>query len=178
MTQHADTPSQARPLPAPGDYRLDPADSTIRARARAMFGLLPVTGTFQLRSGTVRIAPDLAGCTAAAVIDAGSYASGNTTRDADVTSPTLLDAGRFPDISFTGAGARAEQDGWVLDGSVTAHGVTRAVPLQVTEARAEGGTAWFRAEAQVDRTWFGVTKKKGMVGREVTLSIEARADRA
>ena len=178
MTQPTGTGTPARPFPAPGDYQLDAAHSTIRARARAMFGLFPVTGTFQLRGGTVRITPDLAGCTAEAVIDAGSYASGNATRDADVTSATLLDAGRFPDISFTGSRARAEPDGWELDGSVTAHGVTRAVPLRVTEARAEGNTAWFRAEARVDRTWFGVTKKKGMVGRKVTLSIEARADRA
>lgn len=177
MTQPSNTSIQSG-LPPTGDYRLDPAHSTIRARARAMFGLLPVTGTFQLRRGAVRITPDLSGCTAAAVIDAASYASGNATRDADVTSATLLDADRFPDIGFTGVGARADRDGWVLDGALTAHGVTRAVPLRVTGARAEGDAAWFRAEARVDRTWFGVTRKKGMVGREVRLSIVARANRA
>lgn len=49
---------------------------------------------------------------------------------------------------------------------------------RVTGAYADGGTAWFRAEARVDRTWFGVTRKKAIVGREVMLSIVARADRA
>lgn len=177
MTQPSNTSARSG-LPAAGDYRLDPAHSTVRARARAMFGLVPVTGTFQLRRGAVRITPELAGCSASAVIDAGSYASGNPARDAAVASAALLDAGRFPDISFAGIGARADMDGWVLDGAVTAHGVTRAVPLRVTGAYADGGTAWFRAEARVDRTWFGVTRKKAIAGREVMLSIVARADRA
>ena len=40
-------------------------------------------------------------------------------------------------------------------------------------ARLEAGGARFRATARLDRTSFGVTKKKGMVGRTVDLVIEA-----
>ena len=45
-------------------------------------------------------------------------------------------------------------------------------------ARQEDGAAWFRATARLDRTSFGVTKKKGMVGRTVDLVIEAVAQPA
>jgi len=44
--------------------------------------------------------------------------------------------------------------------------------------REEAGGARFRATARLDRTSFGVTKKKGMVGRTVDLVIEAVAQPA
>ena len=78
--------------PSPGDYTLDPERTTIRADVKAMFGLLTVHGTFRLRSGQVSIAADPAASSVQASIEAGSFASGNATRDADVVSATLLDA--------------------------------------------------------------------------------------
>jgi 2-polyprenyl-6-methoxyphenol hydroxylase-like FAD-dependent oxidoreductase len=122
-------------------------------------------------------AEDPAACTARATIDASSYDSGNARRDRDVSSPALLDAGRFPDITFTGTGARAEHDSWIVDGSVSAHGATDTIQVRVSEARTEGDGAYFRATARLDRTRLGISGKKGMVGRNVTLSIEARATR-
>ena len=44
--------------------------------------------------------------------------------------------------------------------------------------RQEDGAARFRATARLDRTSFGVTNKKGMVGRTVDLVIEAVAQPA
>ena len=115
--------------PAPGTYTLDPERTTIRADAKAMFGLLTVHGTFRLQSGQVSIAADPGASSVQASIAAGSYASGNTRRDADVVSANLLDAKAFPEITFTGQGARRDGDGWVLPGSVTAHGTS--VPAEV-----------------------------------------------
>lgn len=45
--------------------------------------------------------------------------------------------------------------------------------LRVTETGAEDGLVRFRAAARLDRTSFGVTKKKGMVGRTADVVIEA-----
>jgi polyisoprenoid-binding protein YceI len=39
----------------------------------------------------------------------------------------------------------------------------------------EAGEARFRATARLDRTSFGITRKKGLVGRAVNLAIEAVA---
>ena len=91
MTEHApDTfPADA---PPPGTYTLDPERTTIRADVKAMFGLLTVHGTFRLQSGQVSIAADPGTSSVLASIEAGSFASGNAKRDADVVSATLLDA--------------------------------------------------------------------------------------
>jgi polyisoprenoid-binding protein YceI len=171
MTENASGTSVAA-TPAPGTYTLDPENTTVRANVKAMFGLLTVHGTFRLKSGQVIIAADPAGSSVRAVIDAASYASGNATRDADVLAPGLLDARGFPEITFTGRGARREGNGWVVTGSVTAHGTPAPAEVRVSDARVEGGAIRFVATARLDRTSFGVTKKKGMVGRTVDLIIE------
>ena len=164
--------------PAPGTYTLDPERTTIRANVKAMFGLTTVHGTFRLQSGQVSIAADPGTSSVRASIAAGSYASGNATRDADVTSATLLDARAYPEITFTGEGARRDGDGWVVPGSVTAHGTAVPAEVRLSDVRDEAGGARFRATARLDRTSFGVTKKKGMVGRTVDLVIEAVAQPA
>jgi len=161
--------------PPPGTYTLDPERTTIRADVKAMFGLITVHGTFRLQAGQVSIAADPGSSGVQASIEAGSFASGNTTRDADVVSATLLDAKTYPEITFTGQGARRDGDSWVISGSVTAHGTAVPTEIQVSDARLEAGDARFRATARLDRTSFGVTKKKGMVGRTVDLVIEAVA---
>ncbi len=161
--------------PTPGTYTLDPERTTIRADVKAMFGLITVHGTFRLQSGQVSIAAEPSGSSVQASIAAGSYASGNSTRDADVVSASLLDAKAYPEITFTGQGARRDGDGWVLAGSVTAHGTASPAEVRISDARLEDGAARFRATARLDRTSFGLTKKKGMVGRTVDLIIDAVA---
>ena len=174
MTEHASATSTVGPLPS-GRYTLDPARTTIRADVKAMFGLLTVHGTFRLRAGQVDIAADPAGSGVEASIEAGSFASGNAARDADVVSAALLDTRAYPEITFTGQGARRDGNGWVVPGTVTAHGTAVPAELTVTRARLDAGDAWFCAAARLDRTSFGVTRKKGMVGRTVDLVIEAVA---
>jgi polyisoprenoid-binding protein YceI len=61
----------------------------------------------------------------------------------------------------------------VLPGSVTAHGATVPAELRITFTEADANEVRFRAVARLQRTSFGVTKKKGMVGRMVNLTIDA-----
>jgi polyisoprenoid-binding protein YceI len=153
MTEHASDPFPAD-APPPGTYALDPERTTIRADVKAMFGLITVHGTFRLQEGQVSIAADPGASSVRVSIEAGSFASGNATRDADVVSAKLL------------------------TGSVTAHGTAAPAEVRIGDARLEAGDARFRATARLDRTSFGVTKKKGMVGRTVDLVIEAVAQPA
>jgi polyisoprenoid-binding protein YceI len=169
MTQ----PESAAAAPAPGTYRLDPERSTVHTHVKAMFGLLTVHGTFRLLSGEVTVAPDPAQSSVKVAIDTASYASGNATRDKDVTSEALLHAKEHPQITFDGSQVRPDGTGWVVSGSVTAHGSSVPAELRVQEARVEDGAVHFRATADLDRTAFGVTKKKGAVGRAVAVSIDA-----
>jgi polyisoprenoid-binding protein YceI len=160
---------------APGTYLLDPELTTIRADVKAMFGLITVHGTFRLHGGQVTVTADPAAARVQAAIDAGSFESGNKTRDADVVSAALLDAKTYPEITFDGTGARPDGAGWLVDGSVTAHGSTVPAQLRVTPGPADGGLVRFHATARLDRTSFGVTAKKGMVGRTADVIIEAAA---
>jgi polyisoprenoid-binding protein YceI len=172
MTQPSSATSSVFPVP-PGAYRLDPDRSIIHVDVKAMFGLLTVCGSFRLQSGEATIAMDPLASRAQAVIAAGSFASGNAMRDADVISPDLLDASAYPTITF--AGTRVQRDGsdWLVSGSITAHGNSADVEVRVREARMEGGVAQFRANAALDRTSFGLTKRRGMVGQTIEVAIEA-----
>src|SRR5580692_4025858 len=126
-------------VPPAGTYTLDPDQTIVRADVRAMFGLFTVHGMFRLKSGQVSIAADPAGSSVRAIIDATSWTSGNATRDADVTSPGLLDAHGFPEITFTGRGARPDGSGWVVPGSVTAHGTPAQAEVRIGQPQVEGG---------------------------------------
>lgn len=167
--------SSTRPVtaPAPGTYRLDPGHTTVRVDGKGMLGLLPVHGTMRLVSGEVTIADDPERSSVRAVIDAASYSSGNSRRDKDVTSANLLDAQVYPEITFSGEGARPQGNGWVVAGTVTAHGVSVPTELTIDDVRTEDGAVRFHAVTTLDRTQFGVTKMKGMVARTVKIIIDA-----
>lgn len=173
MTESSSTRPAA--TPAPGTYRLDPDRSTVRLDAKGMLGLVPVHGTMRLVSGEVTIAGDPERSSVRAALDAGSYSSGNAKRDQDVTSANLIDAKAYPEMTFSGQGARAQGSRWVVPGTVTAHGVPVPTELTIDDVRTEDGTARFHATATLDRTQFGVTKMKGMVGRTVKVIIDATA---
>ena len=161
-------------LPATGTYVLDTERTVIRCAARAMLGLLPVRGTFDLSGGRVTIADDPARCAASATIAAGSWVSGNSVRDAHVASAALLDAKTYPEITFSGTGARPDGDsGWILPGSLTAHGTTRPVDVRVTQASVDGHVARFRVTATVNRMDFGLTRMKFRTGHVMHLTIDA-----
>jgi polyisoprenoid-binding protein YceI len=161
-------------VPLAGSYTLDPERTTIRCDGKAMLGLSAVHGTFSLITGRVTISEDPAAATAEARIAAGSFASGNSMRDAHVASRALLDAETYPEITFTGTGARSDgAAGWVLTGSVTAHGTTQPADVSISEARSADGVVRFRATATVDRFSFGVTRMRLRVGHTMHLIIDA-----
>jgi polyisoprenoid-binding protein YceI len=172
------SPGASAVTPPPGRYRLDPARTTIRADVPAMFGLVTVRGTFRLTDGEVHIAPDPAQSSVRLTIDAASFSSGRAMWDADVISAALLDASAYPEIAFAGRGPRPDGTGWLLSGEVTAHGVTAPVDIRITLSGAGDGVARFRAFARLERTSFGITKQRGMVGTTVDLTVDAACVRA
>lgn len=82
------------------------------------------------------------------MIDASSYSSGNVTRDKDVISPVLLDAGTYPELTFSSTAVRPDGDGWIVEGRLGAHGVTVPIEMRADEVRGTGDDAWFRVSAR------------------------------
>ena len=164
-------------IPATGEYRIDPARSTITFATRHLFGLAPVRGTFRLRGGHIRVTEPLASSAARATIDAASFHTGTAARDTHVTSATYLDAARHPDIVFASTALTRDGDDWVLAGTLTVRGVTRPLPVRVSELSTSDGELRLRAAARVDRHEFGITAGRGMTGRRLTLTLDVVAAR-
>jgi polyisoprenoid-binding protein YceI len=162
-------------IPAPGTYAADPADSSIEFRARHLFGLGMVTGSFRLSSASIQVASPLEGSTAKATIDAASFSTGNARRDKDVRSARFLDVDGSPSITFVSTNVAVADSAWVLEGQVTVRGKTAPVALTITESQPVDGGLDIVAETRIDRHAHGITGAKGVAGRYLDLTIRLRA---
>ncbi|GAB2787244.1 YceI family protein [Streptomyces daliensis] len=176
--------------PEPGVYRLDAERSSVRFATRAVFGLTPVRGSFDIESGHITVPGNVAETSVVAVISARSFRSGLAKRDHHVRSADYLDATAYPSITFRSTGLDREADGGsgvnggsgeddavTLHGNLTVRDVTAPVELRVASVATDGARLLAHASAVVDRYAFGVTKAKGMTGRRLTLTLDIVAGR-
>lgn len=131
-TMVGDVPLQfARPpqLPAPGEWQIDPAHSTIRFTARHI-GLARIHGRFNSFGGVMRIAERMSQSELHVVIDAASIDTAVRMRDDHLRSADFLDVENHPTLEFYSdrfvhrGGTR-----WSVTGGLTIHGVSRTVTL-------------------------------------------------
>jgi polyisoprenoid-binding protein YceI len=90
-----------------------------------------------------------------------------------------LDTGRYPEASYTATGFTPDATGGgTIDGTLTLHGQSRPLRLQVTRA----GDGQYRATATVVQSQFGIKPYSGMFGAlklrddvdvEVTVTLPA-----
>lgn len=173
MMEHSDV--RHRHGVAPGVYRVDPAATTVRFTTRAVFGLLPVRGSFTIDHGRILIAEDVGGSTVDVVIRAASFESGNPQRDEHVRSPDYLGAAAHPEIVFHGQDVSRSPEGAGVRGSLTVRGVTRPSVLKLGPVVTDGRCLRVRATTGVDRYAFGLTRAKGMTGRHLAITLEVVA---
>lgn len=160
----------------PGRYRLDPDRSRVHYSGKHMFGMGTVQATFMVQEGELRIDRHVATSEVTVVVAAASFTSHNAKRDKDVRSASLLDVDTYPDITFRSDGLQATADGWLVRGTVTAHGHTVPVDLRIDRITPEGTGIRVQARAEhLDRTAFGITGARGMVGRYLDLEVDAFA---
>ena len=164
---------EAQVTPRPDRYEIDTSCSAVTFRTRHLFGLAPVRGSFAIRAGKIDVAEPLAGSSVYAQIDPASFRTGNGQRDDNVRSERLLDAGRYPVITF-----RSESvDGPALTGTLTVRNVTLPVTLSIEQTAATPGAFNARANTRIDRTEFGVSAYRGLAGRHLDMTIEVRCVR-
>jgi polyisoprenoid-binding protein YceI len=191
-----DSPAQPDPtrpaanaLPAPGDYKIDPAHSFAYFGARHhVVGL--VRGRFDKVTGTITVAHDPAACSVDVSIDISSLSTQNSQRDEDLRSPEYFDAAKFPTMTYHGRGIRrVSATSWTMDGSLTMHGVTKVVPLTFNFngvfSDAKPGTparVAFHASAGVKRAEFGMGARDNLeelgilTTPDVAIEIDVEAD--
>jgi polyisoprenoid-binding protein YceI len=144
-----------------------------------MFGMGSVHATFSIRAGQLRVCEPLATSTVTVTVDATSFSSANARRDKDVRSAGLLDVANFPDITFASDSLRQTGDALLVTGTVTAHGQTVGVDVRIDRITPEGAGLRLHGRAEhLDRTAFGITGSRGMVGRYLDLELDAFATAA
>lgn len=161
-----------------GVYIIDPAESTIAFRTRAMFGLLGVKGTFPVEGGTVTVAEPPERSTVEVRISAAGFSTGNGPRDEHVRSADYLDAERCPHLLFHGERFEPRDPEGLLHGTLTVRGTTRPLVLDVSRIDLGGGELTARATATVDRFEFGIRTARGMTGRNQHLTVDVVARRS
>lgn len=126
VTLHVAQPPE---LPAPGDWEVEPAHTSIGFTARYI-GLARIHGRFNSFAGAVRITDPVERSAMHVVIDAASIDTGVRMRDDHLRSADFLDVAAFPTLEFYSerfvhkGGTR-----WAVTGALTLHGVTRTVVL-------------------------------------------------
>ena len=125
-------PARPLDLPVPGSWLFDPPHTAIRFIARHV-GMGHVHGRFERFEGGIQVARTMTDSRVQVRIDASSITTGNRTRDNHLRSADFLDVERYPHIDFVSsrfsyrAGAK-----WVVQGSLTMHGVSRSMSLDTT----------------------------------------------
>ncbi|MFD3875054.1 YceI family protein [Streptomyces sp. NPDC058623] len=169
--------STNNPLPPAGTYDIDPAGSTVAFDTRAMFGLLPVRGTFTIVRGRIVVAEPAEESSVHVVIEAGSFQSGSAQRDHHVRSPDYLNVDRHPEIDFRSRKLERSGSNASLHGDLTVCGAAQPVSVTLTNVVHQDECITAGGVATIDRYAFGVTKAKGMTGRHLNISLEIVAHR-
>jgi polyisoprenoid-binding protein YceI len=136
-----------------------------------------VRGTIALRAAEVSVGAFDADTTVRAVLDAGSFNTGNPIRDRAVRSVRYLNVHEHPDIEFSASSVRVVDGAQTANGSLTAHGVTVPLAVTVLDVGEDLATLTIHAQATVDRYAHGITAGKGLAGRYLQVHITAVARR-
>ncbi len=167
------------------------ADHSVAAFAIRHMGIAMVRGMFHKLSGCVYFdADDVARSTVEAEIDVKSLSTGIKKRDDHVLSEEMLDAGKYPTITFKSTRVVPQEKGKAkVHGELTIHGVTRPVVLEVEHfgpvKSPWGGevSVGFTAATRLNRKDFDVNwgddvlETGGLVaGKDVEITLDIEAD--
>jgi polyisoprenoid-binding protein YceI len=172
-------------LPPIGTYKIDSDHSFAFFGARHhVVGL--VRGRFDKVSGTITVAKDSSDSSVDVTIDTASISTQNAKRDEDLRSPEYFDVNKFPTMIYHGRGIRRVSGGaWVMDGSLTMHGVTKLVPLTFRFNGAfsdpepgQPARVAFHATAGVKRAEFGMGARDNLeeLGMLTTPDVQIEID--
>lgn len=115
-------------------YEADPAHSRIGFGVRHMM-VSTVRGQFDSYNVTIKHdTVDMTKSSVEVTIDAASINTRNDNRDEDIRSDKLLDAKKFPHLTFKSKRVEKRGDSWVAVGDLTIRDVTKEVELPFTFA--------------------------------------------
>jgi polyisoprenoid-binding protein YceI len=159
-------------------WQIDVNQSTAQFTVRHL-GISNIKGGFSKVSGTVVVNDaDMSKSSVNATIDVSSLDSGVTIRDNDLKSDHFFDLAKFPTMTFESTKIWKTGNGKAkMAGNLTIHGVTKEVTFDVAGPTAPitaMGSIRRGAEAtaKISRKDFGMTYDPGIVGDQVSLTID------
>lgn len=163
-----------------GNWQIDPNHSSAQFSVRHL-GVSTVRGAFMKVSGSAKYDPaNPANDSLMASIEAKSVDTRVEMRDNDLRSPNFLDVEKYPTITFQSKQIKAAGDGKLqIVGDLTIHGVTKEVTLDCDGPSAPIKDPWGNqrigasASTKVNRKDFGVNGAPGVVGDDISITIDA-----
>jgi polyisoprenoid-binding protein YceI len=160
-------------------WQIDPNHSSAQFSVRHL-GVSTVRGAFTKVSGSAKYDPsDPSKGALDATIDASSVDTRVEMRDNDLRSPNFLDVQKYPTITFHSKQTKAAGAGKLqITGDLTIHGVTKEVVLDVDGPSASIKDPWGNqrigasAATKINRKDFGVNGAPGVVGDDITITID------
>jgi len=160
-------------------WQLDPPHCSAQFSVRHL-GVSTVRGAFTKVSGTVHYDPaNLGKSSVQTTIDAASVDTRVEMRDNDLRSPNFLDVKKYPAITFTSKKIEAAGAGKLtVVGDLTIRGVTKEVALDVDGPTPAMKDPWGNlrmgasATAKINRLDFGVAGAPGLVGDDITITLD------
>jgi polyisoprenoid-binding protein YceI len=164
-----------------GTWQIDPKHTAAQFSVKHL-GVSTVRGAFSKVTGSVTHDPaDPSKDSLEATIDASTVDTRLEMRDNDLKSPHFFDVQKFPTITFKSKSVKSTGSGKLqMTGDLTMHGVTKEVVLDVDGPSAPikdpmgpGQRIGASATTEVNRQDFGIVGAPGVVGDEVTITIDA-----
>ena len=171
-----------------GTWAIDPVHSEVSFTVRHLM-VSKVRGRFTRFAGTFVTGEDPLESSVEASVELASIDTDNADRDAHIRSADFFDVERYPTLTYRSTGIRRDGDGFIVDGELSLHGVTRSVPLTLEVNGFQASTpfgdtrAGFSATAEINRNDFGIEfnaplEGGGVVlGNKVQIALEVEAVR-
>jgi polyisoprenoid-binding protein YceI len=163
---------------AVGTWKLDPAGTTIELHTKAMWGLAKVKAAFKAIEGGGTVGED-GTVSGNLVIDARSVDTKNTKRDKHLRSADFFEVESYPTFTYSASSVSPAAGGKVkVNGTFTVHGQTRPLDVIATLGPATADRVTVTAEAELDRSEWGITWSKMGAGLHNRVSVTAQFTRA
>ncbi|MBB4046517.1 MULTISPECIES: YceI family protein [Sphingomonas] len=160
-------------------YTIDPAHARVQAKV-GFFGLGSKTARFPHIEGHVALSDrDAKAVTLDVRIDTQTLEAGDALTRSRLRGPDFFDVDHYPRVTFHATGlTRTGPHSATVTGTISARGVTRPAMLAVDFSRdfaAMTGreSVHIAATTRIDRRDFGMTAYPLIVGRLVTIGIDA-----
>jgi polyisoprenoid-binding protein YceI len=165
---------------ATSTWQIDPAHSAAQFAVKHLM-ISTVRGAFTSVKGSVQLDDkDITKSSVEVTIDVNSVDTRQPDRDKDLRSDHFFDADHFPTITFKSTKVEEVSPGKLkVTGNLTIRGTTREVVLDVDGPTAPVKDPWgnqrvgVSASSKVIRQDFGITYGPGMIGDEISITIDA-----